>query len=655
MATEKHILYRLYIIAGGILLFAFAIAFKLVNIQIAEGEKYKELSDKRVYKNFTIPANRGNLYDAEGNLLATSVPEYDIRFDALTVSQENFDLYLNPLAKELSKMFGKPESYYVNVLRRARANKNRYFLVARGVGYSQYVKIKEFPMFRLGAYKGGFISEQRTVRQRPLGKIGERTVGHGQAGLEGAYDEYLKGKDGHRLKQKIAQGQWKPISDENEREPKDGLDVVSTIDINIQDIAHHALLFQLERFQADHGTVVVMETKTGEIKAMANLGRTDDGKYYEKRNYAVWESHEPGSTFKLMAMVAALEDKVVDTADVVDTEDGTVKYYDRVVRDSHRGGYGEISVARAFEVSSNTAFSKFIYEGYKDKPEAFVNRLDYMGLNRKIGLEIKGEGSPKIPHPDDSNWYGTTLPWMSFGYGVSITPLQTLAFYNAIANDGVMIKPRLIKEVRDRDKIIYDYNEPVIQNSVCSKETAEKVREMMRQTVKRGTATNIYNENFSMAGKTGTCLTGYGAGKGGSEYIASFAGYFPAENPEYSCIVVISKPDRSIGYYGNIVAGPVFKTIAQKIYIDTPNVDQIDQQEATNNEVNKDFEKYFAVSQKYKTIVPDVKGLPAMDAVAILENLGLQVKLNGSGKIKKQSIQKGVKVKPNQQILISSI
>lgn len=655
MATEKHILYRLYIIAGGILLFAFAIAFKLVNIQIAEGEKYKELSDKRVYKNFTIPANRGNLYDAEGNLLATSVPEYDIRFDALTVSQENFDLYLNPLAKELSKMFGKPESYYVNVLRRARANKNRYFLVARGVGYSQYVKIKEFPMFRLGAYKGGFISEQRTVRQRPLGKIGERTVGHGQAGLEGAYDEYLKGKDGHRLKQKIAQGQWKPISDENEREPKDGLDVVSTIDINIQDIAHHALLSQLERFQADHGTVVVMETKTGEIKAMANLGRTDDGKYYEKRNYAVWESHEPGSTFKLMAMVAALEDKVIDTADVVDTEDGTVKYYDRVVRDSHRGGYGEISVARAFEVSSNTAFSKFIYEGYKDKPEAFVNRLDYMGLNRKIGLEIKGEGSPKIPHPDDSNWYGTTLPWMSFGYGVSITPLQTLAFYNAIANDGVMIKPRLIKEVRDRDKIIYDYNEPVIQNSVCSKETAEKVREMMRQTVKRGTATNIYNENFSMAGKTGTCLTGYGAGKGGSEYIASFAGYFPAENPEYSCIVVISKPDRSIGYYGNIVAGPVFKTIAQKIYTDTPNVDQIDQQEATNTEVNKDFEKYFAVSQKYKTIVPDVKGLPAMDAVAILENLGLQVKLNGSGKIKKQSIQKGVKVKPNQQILISSI
>ncbi|MBW2962639.1 penicillin-binding protein [Mesonia aestuariivivens] len=655
MGSEKNILYRLYLIAGGILLFAILIVFKLVNIQISEGEKYKELSDKRVFKNFTIPANRGNLYDTDRNLLATSVPEYDIRFDALTVSQENFDLYLKPLAKELSGMLGRPQSYYINVLRRARANKNRYFLVARGLGYSQYVKIKSFPMFRLGAYKGGFISEQRTVRERPLGKIGERTVGHGQAGLEGAYDEYLKGKDGHRLKQKIAQGQWKPISDENEREPEDGLDVVSTIDINIQDIAHHALLSQLERFQADHGTVVVMETQTGEIKAMANLGRTDEGKYYEKRNYAIWESHEPGSTFKLMSMVAALEDKVIDTADVVDTEDGTIKYYDRVVRDSHRGGYGKISVARAFEVSSNTAFSKFIYESYKNDPEAFVNRLDYMGLNKKIGLEIKGEGTPKIPHPDDSNWYGTTLPWMSFGYGVSITPLQTLAFYNAIANDGIMIKPRLIKEVRSRDRIVYDYSQPVVQNSVCSKETASKVREMMKKTVKRGTAANIYTESFSMAGKTGTCLTGYGAGKSGSEYIASFAGYFPADHPKYSCIVVISKPDRSIGYYGNIVAGPVFKTIAQKIYIDTPNVDEIEELESTNKKVNKDFEKYFAVAQKYKTIVPDVKGLPAMDAVAILENLGLKVKLNGLGNIKKQSIEKGQKVKPNQQILISSI
>ena len=655
MTTEKNILYRLYAIAGATFLFAFVIAFKLVNIQVAEGEKYKELSEKRVFKNFTIPANRGNLYDTNGSLLATSVPEYDIRLDALTVSQENFDKNLKPLATELSKMFGKPESYYINTIRRARANKNRYFLIARGVSYTQYVKIKNFPMFRLGAYKGGFIAEQRTVRERPLGKIGERTVGHGQAGLEGAYNEYLQGKDGHRLKQKIAQGQWKPINDANEKEPQDGLDVVSTIDINIQDIAHHALLSQLERFQADHGTVVVMETKTGEIKAMANLGRTDEGKYYEKRNYAVWESHEPGSTFKLMAMVAALEDKVVDTTDLVDTEDGTVKYYDRIVRDSHRGGFGEISVARAFEVSSNTAFSKFIYQGYKDNPEAFVDRLDYMGLNKKIGLAIKGEGTPKIPHPDDSNWYGTTLPWMSFGYGVAITPLQTLAFYNAIANDGLMIKPRLIKEVRNRDRIIHDYNEPVVQNSVCSKETAAKVREMMKNTVKRGTATNIYTENFSMAGKTGTCLTGYGSGKSGSEYIASFAGYFPADNPKYSCIVVISRPNRSIGYYGNIVAAPVFKTIARKIYTDTPKVDEVKDLENTNPEVDQDFEKYFAVAQKYKTIMPDVKGLPAMDAVALLENLGLHVELNGAGKIKKQSIQKGQKIKQNQTILISSI
>lgn len=527
--------------------------------------------------------------------------------------------------------------------------------MARNLGYSQYVKIREFPMFNLGAYKGGFIAEQRTVRELPLGKIGERTVGYGQAGLEGAYDEYLRGRNGHRLKQKIAQGQWKPISDANEVEPEDGLDVVSTIDVNIQDIAHHALLGQLEKFKADHGTVVVMETKTGEIKAMANLGRTSSGTYYEKRNYAIWEAHEPGSTFKLMAMVAALEDGKIDTTDIIDTEKGKVKYFDRIVRDSHRGGFGKISVARAFEVSSNTAFSKFIYEGYKDQPEDFVNRLNNMGLNQKIGLEIKGEGSPKIPHPDDSNWYGTTLPWMSFGYGVLLTPLQTLNFYNAIANDGIMIKPRLIKEIRDRNQLVEAYQKPIVQNSICSKETAQKVREMMKNTVKRGTASNIYNEKYSMAGKTGTCLTGYGNGKKSSNYIASFAGYFPAENPKYSCIVVISKPDKSIGFYGNIVAAPVFQKIARKIYTDTPVTDEFKNLEIEDPSTEKNFQQYFAKAQKGNNKIPNVQGMPVMDAVSLLENLNLQVRVNGNGIVKKQSVKAGTRIKGKQTIsLITS-
>lgn len=654
MTNEKNILNRLYLVAALMLVFAVAVGFKMLDIQFVHGDKYRKLAQERVYKNFIIPANRGNLYDANGSLLATSVPEFDIRFDAVTVSQKNFDKNVEPLSKKLSALLGKPTAHYENRLRQARRNKNRYLLIARNLEYSDYVKIKQFPLFKLGPYKGGFIVEQRTVRELPLGKIAERTVGHGQAGLEGAYNEYLKGKDGHRLKQKIAKGQWKPISDANEVDPKDGLDVVSTIDVNTQDIVHHALLRQLEKFKADHGTAVVMETKTGEIKAMANLGRTDDGKYYEKRNYAIWESHEPGSTFKLMTIVAALEDKVVDTSQVFDTENGRVKYYGRIVRDSHRGGYGKISVARAFEVSSNTAFSKIVTQGYKNNAKEFVNRLDYMGLGQKIGLEIKGEGRPIIPHPGDKNWYGTTLPWMSFGYGVSLTPLQILTFYNAIANDGIEVKPRLIKEIRDRNKLVEHYGKTIVNNSICSKKTAKIAQALMKNTVEHGTASGIYSKDFSMAGKTGTCMTNYGSGKKQSGYVASFAGYFPADNPKYSCIVVISEPDKRIGIYGSQVAAPAFKEIAEKLYTRTPHVDKFKNIETKNPETEKDFNAYFGLAQKYKTVMPNVVGMPAMDAVSLLENMGLQVGLMGSGKVHTQSITAGEKVKPQQNIKLTT-
>ncbi|MCG9970205.1 penicillin-binding protein [Christiangramia crocea] len=655
--TEKSILNRMYLVAACLFLFAVAVGVKLVNIQFVHGDYYKELAEERTFKNFKIPANRGNLYDINGNLLATSVPKYDIRFDAVTVSDKNFEENIGPLSEKLAKMLGNSSSYYSQKLRAARANNQRYVLIARNLGYSDYMKIRQFPMFNLGPYKGGMITEQSTVREHPLGKMGERTVGYERrdengyftrVGLEGAFSNYLRGTDGRRLKQKIAKGQWKPISDNNELEPRDGYDVVSTIDVNIQDIAHHSLLRQLEYFEADHGTVVVMETETGEIKAMSNLGRTKEGTYFEKRNYAVYESHEPGSTFKLMAMVAALEDKVVDTSQIVDTEKGVVRFYGRPVRDSRHGGYGKISAAKAFEVSSNTAFTKMITEGYKNNPSKFVDRLYSMQLNQKIGLEIKGEGSPRIPHPQDKSWNGLSLPWMAFGYGVSLTPLQTLTFYNAIANDGEMIKPRFIKEVKDRDKPILTREKEVINPSVCSPETAKKVREMMKNTVMRGTASNIYTENFSMAGKTGTCQTEYWIEPG--RYIASFAGYFPAENPKYSCIVVIHKPNRRKGYYGNIVAAPVFKDIARKIYTDTPVMDELESLEVEDKRVKTDFEKYYTKIQDEKLLMPDVTGMPAMDAISILENLGLEVRINGNGVVKRQSVTAGQKLKNNQTI-----
>lgn len=655
MTTDKSILRRFYILATVLVLVFLTMGYKLFDIQIIEGQKYKDLAQETVYKNFSIEPNRGNLYDTNMNLLATSVPKYDIRFDAVTVSEANFQKYASALATELSKTLGNSKSYHLQKLKRAREIKNRYLLIAKQLDYSEYIAMREFPLFNLGPYKGGFIAEQSTVRENPLGKIGERTVGFGNVGLEGAFDEYLKGKQGRRLKQKIAKGQWKPISDINEVEPEDGYDVISTIDVNIQDVAHHALLEQLEHFEADHGSVVVMETKTGEIKAISNLGRIkNSNKYYEKLNYAVYEPHEPGSTFKLMSLAAALEDKVIDTSSVYDTEKGMVKFYDRKVYDSKRGGYGKISMAEAFEVSSNTAFAKMINDNYKDQPERFVNRLYNMGLNEKIGLRIKGEGQPKIPHPNDSNWYGTTLPWMSFGYGVSLTSLQTLTFYNAIANDGLKIKPKFIKQVRDKHSLIESYTEPVIDGSICSQETAKQLQSLMGRVVDKGTGSNIRHSNFNMAGKTGTCQTEYWIESG--RYISSFVGYFPAEEPKYSCIVVIHKPNPKIGYYGSTVAAPVFAKIAQKIYIDTPLKDEISKEEAFNTKVaSKKYEEYFEVSQKYKTVMPDLTGYPAMDAVSILENLGLKVNLIGQGKVQKQSIKSGTKITNNQRVnLISS-
>lgn len=654
MTTDKSILSRFYIVAAVFVVVFLLVGYKLFDIQIVEGQKYKDLAQQTVYRNFDIEPNRGNLYDAQMNLLATSVPKYDIRFDAMTVSEANFQKYTSALAEALSKQLGSSKNYYLKKLKKARQTKNRYLLIAKQVDYSDYVAIREFPLFDLGPYKGGFIAEQSTFRENPLGKIGERTVGYGNVGLEGAFDDFLKGKKGRRLKQKIAKGQWKPISDANEVEPEDGYDVISTIDVNIQDVAHHTLLTQLEHFEADHGSVVVMETNTGEIKAISNLGRIKNSdKYYEKLNYAVYEAHEPGSTFKLMSMAAALEDKVIDTSTVFDTEKGVARFFDRKVFDSKRGGYGKISAAEAFAVSSNTAFAKMIYENYKDKPQRFVNRLYNMGLNEKIGLTIKGEGKPHIPHPEDSNWYGTTLPWMSFGYGVSLTSLQTLTFYNAIANDGVKVKPRFIKQVRDKNTLINSYADPIIEGSICSKETAYQLQDLMKKVVENGTGSNIKTPNFTMAGKTGTCQTEYWIESG--RYISSFVGYFPADEPKYSCIVVIHKPNPKLGYYGSTVAAPVFAKIAQKIHIDTPLKDDTSIDSIQADLANESYDDYYDLSQKYKTIMPDVTGYPAMDAVSILENLGLKVNLIGSGEVQNQSIKRGTKVRTNQRVnLISS-
>lgn len=665
MAVEdKNIMYRVYLVAILLFVVAICIAIKLTNIQWVEGDYYRKLAKERTVKNFVIPANKGNIYSADGSLLATSIPSYTIRFDAMAPKSEVFEKNVKFLADSLGRLLNKSSDNIERDLRKARANKSRYMLVANKLSYTQYVAIKGFPIFNKGPYKGGFIVEQKTVREHPIGKIAERTIGYigkdaygneNLVGVEGAYSKYLNGKDGRILKQKIAKGQWKPISDVNQIEPQDGYDVISTIDVFIQDIAHHALLKQLEDYQADHGCVVVMETKTGYIKAISNLGRNEaTGEYSERLNYAIRESHEPGSTFKLVDLMALLEDKMIDTSAVFDTKGGVVKYFGRSVRDSHEGGYGKISLARGFEVSSNTVMVQAVYNSYKSNPTRFVNHINSYGLNKKLGINFKGEGKPYIPHPSDPKWSGVSLPWMAFGYGVSVTPLQTLTYYNAVANNGEMVKPLFVSEIKEWNNTIKKYDKVVLNPQICSESTIKKIKAVLENVVKRGTGSKLYSKDFSMAGKTGTAQVNY-AKSGGAEkyYASSFVGYFPADHPKYSCIVVVHKPNTSKNnYYGADVAGPVFKRIAQKIFTDSPTTNEI---KNLNRKIQNQEKSYLAYSdkaqKKYKA-VPNVKGMTGMDAIALLENLGLKVKANGIGKVKKQSLQAGQTFHKNTTIVL---
>jgi len=652
MAVEdKQMSYRIYLVAFGIFLMAMAVVFKLSRIQWVEGEHYRKLAAEQTVKDFVIPANKGNIYSSDGSLLATSIPNYTIRFDAVAPKQEDFDKNVKALADSLSIMLGKPSSYYHSELRKAHANKNRYYLLAKGLSYTEYMRLKTFPLFNLGTYKGGMITEQKTVREHPIGKIAERTIGYERVkpngeldgkGIEWSFRKYLNGKDGKVSKQKIAKGQWKPIRDVNEVDPQDGYDVISTIDVYIQDIAHHALLKQLELYEADHGCVVVMETQTGHVKAISNLGRANDGSYYETVNYAVAESHEPGSTFKLVDLIALLDDNKVDTSQVYDSRGGEITYYGRKVRDSHKGGYGKISLARGFEVSSNTVLVQAVYENYKNNPKEFVDRIDRMGLNEPLGLPFQGEGKPFIPQPGEKSWSGLALPWMAYGYGVSVTPLQTLALYNAIANDGEMVKPIFVSEIKEWNKTIKKYNKQVINPKICSQETIKKVKAVLENVVKRGTGSKLYSKDFSMAGKTGTAQVNYSRGKDEMYYASSFVGFFPSDKPKYSCIVVVHKPNTAKNnYYGADVAGPVFKRIAQKIFTDAPSTNEI---KNLNKKINKQEIAYSVYNEKInseKKVVPNLKGMAGMDAVALLENLKIKVKIIGTGKVKKQSIQPG--------------
>jgi cell division protein FtsI (penicillin-binding protein 3) len=646
--------YRIYIVAFILFLIALAIIVKLTNIQWVHGEHYRKLAKQNTIKTFVVPANKGSIYSSDGSLLAISIPEYTIAFNATIPSDKNLNEKVDSLSTSLSKLFGKSKAHYYALLTKSKQLKKRYVVIQNKVNYSNYMLIKKMPLFKLGSYKSGLIADFRTIRAYPLGNIAQRTIGYTSVdnngnsisvGIEGSYDNYLNGKDGKILKQKIAHGQYKPIRDENEIEPIEGYDVVSTIDVYIQDIAHHALLETLKKFDAEHGCVIVMETKTGYIKAIANLGKGTDSRYYEQLNYAVREKGEPGSTFKLVDMIALLEDKKVDTSKVYDRNGGLITFFGKDVVDSHRDGPQRISLAKGFEISSNTVLVKAVYENYKNNPKQFVDRINNMGLNKPLGLCLKGEGIPFVPQPNTPKWNGISLPWMAFGYGVEVTPMHTLTLYNAIANNGQMIKPQFVSEIRDNNKTIKKFEKEIINPKICSEETVKKLKALLENVVKKGTAKSIYSKDFSIAGKTGTAQGNYGINGGADKhYISSFVGFFPVKEPKYTCIVVVHKPSTVKGnYYGADVAGPVFKKIAQKIFTDSPTTMDIKDLNKKISKQENQYNEYSLKAQNDNNKVPNVKGMPGMDAIALLENMGFKVKLKGKGvgKVKSQSILAG--------------
>ena len=647
-SNQKQFLYRLYFVTFVLIVFGAGIAYKIFDIQYINGEKYRSLAKEKSVQNFNIIPKRGNIYSDDGSVLAFSTTSYDIYFDAVTVKEKVFSKNINQLSYELSKSLGSTQNNYKNSLIKAKKQKKRYHLIVKDISLHKLKEIKNMPLFKLGGIKGGLIIEKNISRQYPLNRIAERTIGYEKknqennyygVGLEHAFGEILRGKDGSQLMQKISNGKWKPLINSTQIQPKPGKNIHTNINIDLQDIAHHSLLKQLEDFEADHGSVVIMETKTGAIKAISNLARTTQGKYYERLNYAVGESHEPGSTFKLMSMIAALEDGVIKPSSMIDTKNGELIFYGNKVRDSKEGGYGKISASEVFKFSSNTGIVDIVTSGYSEHPEKFSERLFNMGINQSLGISIKGEGKPKIPHPNDKNWNGLSLPWMAYGYGVSLTPMQILSFYNAIANNGELLKPLFVKK-SGVDKV-------VLNPSICSKETLAFMKDMLEGVVneKGGTAYNIKTDKYKIAGKTGTCQVDYNTKN--IEYISTFVGYFPADKPKYSCIVVIHRPNKKKGYYGNVVAAPVFKTISDKIFSSIPQLESIvkfdqikdiqnDSNSALMEIINDDFQK--------------IKGKNFYEILPILENLGYRVDHIGEGlNVKDFKVEKPTK---NKKIII---
>ncbi len=697
---KKDFLWRIYLMYFFIVLFGIAVLFKAGTIQIAEGDYWKAKHDREQVKKVSINASRGNIFSADGSLLATSVPIFELRMDLISdpITDKLFYENLDSLALCLSQTFpNRSKSTWKTQLKKARKNKDRYFLIARKVDYPTLKKVRTFPIFKLGKYKGGLLVQQQSRRELPFKNMAMRTIGYDRVsnkplGLEGAMNKELAGVKGKRLVQKIANGVFRPVNQDNEIEPQDGNDIVATIDANIQDVAHHALEKQLIKEKAHHGCAILMEVKTGAIRAMVNLTRLDSITYAETFNYAIGEGVEPGSTFKLASIMAAMEDGYTDLDEIVDTEGGKKALAGGyVLKDSHDGGYGKISVKQVFEKSSNVGTANIVLKYYKKQPQKFIDRLYSFGINKPLGIILPGEHNPYIKDVKSKFWSALSLPLMSIGYEEKLTALQILNFYNTVANNGKMMQPQFISEVQSKGQKVKTFEPVVLNPSICSQSTIDKAREMMEGVVKEGTATYLRTAPYQIAAKTGTAQiaqgkTGYGSTN--KKYLASLCGYFPAKDPLYSIIVMIYDPSRA-SIYGNEVAGPVFREIADKVYSNNKSIhkplqkdtsallvhvpiikcgkkediQKIAQELSLKTALEGNQKSYLRVKQENDGFVgttiilndsevPKLIGLGLRDALSILENQKITVKVIGRGTVRKQSLTAGTKVTQGAVITI---
>jgi cell division protein FtsI (penicillin-binding protein 3) len=665
---------------------------KAFYIQNAEGAYWRSLSDSLHLEYREMDAERGTIYSEDGRMLSSSIPFFDIYLDfgAEGIQEKNGERLkqnIDSLAFHLSLIVGEKSLLdYKRELMDVFNRQDRYHLLTKNIDFNQYQQLRGIGFIRKNKNKNGFIFIEKEKRLTPFGLLANRTIGLSReyldssgnlvtknVGLEKTYDSLLKGVTGKRLVRRIAGGAFVPVEG-SEIEPDNGKDISTTLDINIQDIAEQALLKVMSENECTNGTCIVMEVKTGKIKAIANLGRQPDGSYAEDLNYAITRS-EPGSTFKLITMLSALDDQFINLSSHVNIEGGKWEYGGRTVWDSERHNRTDVTYQQAFELSSNVGMAKLAVNFYGRNPSKFISHLEKLQLNRPSGIDLIGESRPSIPRPGDKFWSNVSLPWMGFGYSVAISPLQTLMVYNAVANQGKMMRPYLVNAIMKDGAIIKEFKPTVINDSICSQQTLRQLKACLEGVVVAGTAKSIYSAQFPIAGKTGTAQVANG-NKGYTEHIyqSSFAGYFPLDRPKYSCIVVIKNKPFAAKYYGAQIAGPVFRTIADKLYtIDKdlykyykhPAVVDTSKQSATGKTTDfrliakqlqtkkSDTSLTFSSNNVSTGIMPALKGYGLKDALEILESEHIQVIVSGKGKVNGQSIPAGMPLQKGQTVYLN--